>query len=322
MPYDNIVNDVLIQPGTGGQVVLANAAWRSGAAYNGFYLSTAGGAAGHLHPDRPQGDLNNADVGNAEFAFSADGTVLPGAESRRRLSRSPQTPSRRLHAPSRTLPARGTGSPTQRQAGELRLGARRSAQGYSGRRAGLVQQLHRGRPGRPQPRLPRPRRGLRDRRTAAATWKTIGPVLELRLPLLRRLRARRGGCPPTTHPDQHSIAFDGGTSDRQRRRDLQSRPLAPTQSTEDAAGHATDWVNHNAGLRTLQYYSVGAGADPNARRLRWWPAACRTTAARCCGAGANKQMVSPVRRRRRRHHRQPAQRLPDPRRIRLPRRCG
>ena len=36
-PYNNICNDVAIQPGSGGQHVLVNCAWRGGAAYNGFY---------------------------------------------------------------------------------------------------------------------------------------------------------------------------------------------------------------------------------------------------------------------------------------------
>ena len=41
-PYNNICNDVAIQPGTGGRVVIVNCAWRGGAAYNGFYcLPTA-----------------------------------------------------------------------------------------------------------------------------------------------------------------------------------------------------------------------------------------------------------------------------------------
>jgi hypothetical protein len=41
--YRDIVNDVVVQPGTNGQVIVANVAWRSGAAYNGFYASSDGG---------------------------------------------------------------------------------------------------------------------------------------------------------------------------------------------------------------------------------------------------------------------------------------
>ncbi|MEV6495691.1 glycosyl hydrolase, partial [Actinoplanes sp. NPDC051633] len=72
-PYDNIVNDVLIPPVERGATVLANAAWRSGAAYNGFYLSTIGGAPGSFTKQPLTGDVNNADVGNAEFAVSGNG---------------------------------------------------------------------------------------------------------------------------------------------------------------------------------------------------------------------------------------------------------
>ncbi len=73
-PYDNIINDVLIEPGTRGGVVLANAAWRSGAAYNGFYLSANGGQPGSFTRVSLTGEVNNADVGNAEFATAADGS--------------------------------------------------------------------------------------------------------------------------------------------------------------------------------------------------------------------------------------------------------
>src|SRR5262249_13241579 len=38
-PYDNICNDVAIDPRSGSQLINANCAWRGGAAYNGFYLS-------------------------------------------------------------------------------------------------------------------------------------------------------------------------------------------------------------------------------------------------------------------------------------------
>jgi hypothetical protein len=43
--YNNICNDVAIQPNRGRQHVLANCAWRDGAAYNGFYYSVDGGAS-------------------------------------------------------------------------------------------------------------------------------------------------------------------------------------------------------------------------------------------------------------------------------------
>ena len=43
LAYNDICNDVAIEPGSGGQHVLVNCAWRGGAAYNGFYYSADGG---------------------------------------------------------------------------------------------------------------------------------------------------------------------------------------------------------------------------------------------------------------------------------------
>jgi hypothetical protein len=73
-PYDNICNDVAIDPSSGGQRIIANCAWRGGAAYNGFYLSNDGGNTWALV--NPTGALNPQDVGRSTFAYSADGSEL------------------------------------------------------------------------------------------------------------------------------------------------------------------------------------------------------------------------------------------------------
>ncbi|HYT68767.1 MAG TPA: hypothetical protein VEL51_20245, partial [Vicinamibacterales bacterium] len=72
--YDNICNDVAIQPGTEGAVVIANCAWRGGATYNGFYVSTNAGAS--FTRVNPLGALNAQDVGRSQFAYSSDGSEL------------------------------------------------------------------------------------------------------------------------------------------------------------------------------------------------------------------------------------------------------
>jgi hypothetical protein len=41
---------------------------------------------------------------------------------------------------------------------------------------------------------------------------------------------------------------------------VKSRPINGSLNKD---GHATDWVSHSQGLGTLQYYSVGVGADPD-----------------------------------------------------------
>ena len=69
-------NDVQVKPGTDGQIVIANVAWRGGHTdYNGFYVSNKSGDAGTWKRVRPNG-IDRRDIGRASFAYSADGSKL------------------------------------------------------------------------------------------------------------------------------------------------------------------------------------------------------------------------------------------------------
>src|SRR5258706_11071757 len=70
-PYNNICNDVAVEPGSAGQRVIANCAWRDGAAYNGFYLSADGGQT--FAKVNPRGAINPQDVGRSTLAYAGDG---------------------------------------------------------------------------------------------------------------------------------------------------------------------------------------------------------------------------------------------------------
>ena len=72
--YSDIANDLAVQPGSGGRSLVANVAWRSGASYNGFYYSGDGGTTWHLA--NPTGAINPKEIGNATFAYAADGSKL------------------------------------------------------------------------------------------------------------------------------------------------------------------------------------------------------------------------------------------------------
>ena len=72
--YANICNDAAIEPGSAGQRVLVNCAWRDGAAYNGFYFSQDSGQT--FARVNPTGALNPQDVGRTTFAYAADGSRL------------------------------------------------------------------------------------------------------------------------------------------------------------------------------------------------------------------------------------------------------
>jgi hypothetical protein len=73
----NMITDVAVRPGTGGQEVLAVAGWRGGAPTNGLYLSTQGGALNTFAPlGSPSGWPLSQDEGRTTLAYSAGGDRL------------------------------------------------------------------------------------------------------------------------------------------------------------------------------------------------------------------------------------------------------
>jgi hypothetical protein len=258
-PYDNIVNDVLI-PSGGGQTVLANVAWRNGAPYNGFYLSTTGGGPGTFAKTPVTGDINNADIGNGEFAVSGNGqTYYLILESPAGLASGGTALSGVYTASGSVL------GPWTRIADSLELENSGSAIGVSQGYPPGIQAWYNNfievDPGNAQ-HVYAGLEEVYETEDGGATWKTIGPFWNFGFACYDP-SIPSGGCPSTTHPDQHSVAIAGGTVYVGNDGGVYSRPLAPAVSTEDSLGHATDWTNHNKGLNTLQYYSAGTGRDPN-----------------------------------------------------------
>lgn len=259
-PYDNIVNDVLIPPRDRGRTVLANAAWRSGAAYNGYYLSTAGGAPGTF-ARTPLTGLDDADVGNAEFTVSRDGGHFYLVQE------SPAGLAAGVSALKGVFTATGVRGPWTLVADSPKLERSGSAIGADQDYPVGVQAWYNNFIEVDPSDARHFYVGLEEvyeTEDGGATWKTIGPYWNFGFDCYDPALPD-GGCPATTHPDQHSIAVSGGTVLVGDDGGVYSRPLAPARSSENAAGHATDWTDHNAGLRTLQYYSVGTGRDPDRR---------------------------------------------------------
>src|SRR5579859_5144874 len=71
----NMITDVVVQPGTGGNTVLAVAGWRGGAPTNGLYLSSNGGAT-FTFIANPQGWVTAKAEGRTTLAYSAGGDRL------------------------------------------------------------------------------------------------------------------------------------------------------------------------------------------------------------------------------------------------------
>ena len=262
-PYRNIVNDVAIDPRTGA--VLANAAWRSGDTYNGFYLSSTG-AAGTFMLIKPSGAINPKDIGNTEFAYSADGSRLYAVmESPRLLQTGLQTGNSVLKGVfvSRNGSVAG---PWAQIADYRKLGNSGSAlktnafgQGYGpGVQAWYNNFIEVDPADRDHVYV-----GLEEvfeTDDGGSTWSTPGPYWNFGFSCWDPSE-ERGGCPETTHADQHSVAFSNGWVFVGNDGGVKARPADPEVSEEDDLGHAADWTNMSPGLFTLQYYGIGVGAD-------------------------------------------------------------
>ena len=255
--YNNICNDVAIQPQSGGQRILANCAWRDGAPYNGFYFSTDGGAS--FARVNPTGALNPQDVGRSTFAYSSDGSAVYAlVESMTKYTNSSQTALGGVYVSPTGDPA----GPWNKIAGSGELSSKGSALKNAvfyrpGIQAWYNQFLDVD-PADPNHIFV----GLEEvyeTEDGGSHWTTIGPYWNFDFRCWS-VDPARNSCPSTTHPDQHSIAIDGTRVYVGNDGGLFRRPL---RGRVNGNGNATDWENLNANIRTLQYYSVAVGMVPD-----------------------------------------------------------
>ncbi len=256
-PYDNIVNDVIVQPGTQGRVVLANAAWRGGGTpYNGFYISRDAGA--HWTKVNPAGAINANEIGNSSFAYSSDGSKLYAVVESTRLYTQMGTRAANTLLAGVYASSNGVAGPWARIADSVKLANSGSAlkQSVSGKGYGPgVQAWYNQFIGVDPANPNHVYLGLEEvyeTTDGGVTWKTVGPYWNFYFSCWNVTATNPpGGCPMTTHSDQHAVAFDAGSRTVFVGNDggVYSRRL----------DNATSWRNLNANLRTLQYYSVGVG---------------------------------------------------------------
>ena len=253
-PYGmSIVDDVVVRPGTRGQVVVAAMAWRNGAAYNGFYVSRDGGKSFAYSP--LNGAINPKSIGNTHFAYSADGSKLYAVVQSTFLLQNPQVQS------ANTVLDGVFVSPTGDPAGQWnQIANYRNLQqtgsaltgGNSGYTPG-VQAWYNEFIGVDPANSDHVYLGLEEvfeTRDGGVHWSAIGPYWNFGLPCSAN---GLDACPKTTHPDQHAVAFGGGKVYVGNDGGVYSRSLS--QSSATPAG----WNNLNATLHTLQYYYAGAG---------------------------------------------------------------
>ena len=255
-PYANICNDVVIEPGSNGERVLVNCAWRDGAAYNGFYYSTDGGET--FARINPNGGLNPQDVGRTTFAYAASGGALYGlVESMTHYTNSNQTALGGVYVSPNGTPA----GPWNKIGGSGELASKgsalKNAVGYKPGIQAWYNQFLAVDPDDPSHVFV----GLEEvyeTEDGGSHWTTIGPYWNFDFRCWS-VTDSRNTCPPTTHPDQHSIAIAGGWVYVGNDGGLYRRPV---RGAVNGNGNATDWQNLNANIRTLQYYSVSVGRVP------------------------------------------------------------
>jgi photosystem II stability/assembly factor-like uncharacterized protein len=259
-PYAGIVNDVAVRPGTAGREIVANAAWRGYAPYNGFYVSTNGGST--FAKVNPQGAIVAKNVGNAELAYSADGKKLyTVVEDTQLYLTGVQNGTSVLMG----VFASNNGSvlgPWTNVASYKKLAASGSALKTNSANRGYgpgVQAWYNNFIAVDPNNANHVFVGLEEvfeTRDGGSTWKTIGPYWNFGFDCWD-ISESSNTCPDTTHSDQHSVAFGNGRVYVGNDGGLYSRPKNSTAVNKN--GNATDWASHNANLRTLQYYSVGTG---------------------------------------------------------------
>ena len=245
-PYlTSMMTDVAIRPGTHGQTVVAADGWRNGTAYNGFYVSTTGGALGSFAKAELTGDIDATDIGRTTFAYSGDGSRLYAiVESPRLLLAGEATNLQGVFVSKSGNPA----GPWTKIADSAKLGASGSAlKDLPGYHVGVQSWYNQALavdsadPMRVYVSLEE----VFQTTDGGATFTTASPYWNYGL-------ACGTTCPQTTHPDQHALLLNGdGNIVIGNDGGVYQRPTSVT-----GYGH---WANLNADLRTLQYYDARNG---------------------------------------------------------------
>jgi hypothetical protein len=250
-PYrTSFITDVQVQPGTGGQVVLAALGWRGGTlstdtSYNGFYESVNGGTT--FTELTLTGDLAGAtDIGRTTFAYSADGKVLYAL-----IESSATLGLKGVYESANASPA----GPWKLIASAKTLASANSAEAMSGETPGTQAWYNQALAVDPanDSHVIVDLEEVYETPNAGTTWSTIGPYWNFPYPCWN-VDPAKDTCPNTTHSDQHALAISGGTVYTGNDGGVYAHPLA-------AVGQVK-WHDLNATLHNLQYYYAGVGRAP------------------------------------------------------------
>lgn len=267
--YADIANDLVVQPGSNGQRLVANVAWRSGASYNGFYYSSDAGTSWHLA--NPTGAINPKEIGNATFAYAADGsklyvvmespTLLNKAGSKTVLAGVFVSPNGSINGPytqiaTSTVLANSGSAMKQTEIGK---GYQPGIQAWYNQSLGVD-------PSNPS-HVYLGLEEIYETWNGGQTWQTTGRYWNFGLNCFSYTLSQNTCDGNVMHSDQHALAFSswpGRTPEVYVGNDggIYARPAAQT---------TPGWRNLNASgtLRSLQYYSVGVGSLPGGGVAVW-----------------------------------------------------
>lgn len=267
--YRDIANDVAVQPGTNGQVVLANVAWRSGAAYNGFYLSRDGGDT--WAKINPLGAINPKDVGNATMRYSGDGQSLYVVlESPQALNSGAASALAGIYvsrnrgdaagpynqiANASTLAQSGSAERKQRIGGGYQPGVQAWYNQFLGVDPANPDHVYVG------------LEEVYETWNGGASWSAIGRYWNFGFSCWSYLDSANTCDGNVTHPDQHSITFgtgaQSGTVYVGNDGGLYSRAMTPSASSWTS-------LSRSGQLNMLQYYSVAVGKVKGGSGVQVW----------------------------------------------------
>ena len=260
----NLVSDVAVRPGMNGQEVVAVRGWRAGAATNGLYVSTDYGQT-FTGPLQPQGYLPQNAQGRGSVAYSADGSKLyVMVESPLAFNKAQATGLAGIY-----LSTRDVAGPFTQIASPSALMTSGSAQkpgsigtGYKPGVQAWYNQFLVVDPASPD-HLYAGLEEVYESTDAGKSWVTAAPYWNLTLKCFDAAAPDFGGCPNTTHSDQHAAAIADGTLWVGNDGGVFSRPTG----VHTAGG---GWTDHNQDLGTLQYYYAGSGTDPGSGKTVLW----------------------------------------------------
>lgn len=244
------VSDVAVKPGTNGQVVDAVVGWRAGSNCNGFFESNDAGQT--FHPVVVNGAINYKDLGRVTIAWSADGSKVYAVVQSASMFNHARTDQGGTILQGIYESDSSFAGPWTKVAEWRNLqnsGSALSGIGSKGYRPGVqawYNQFLGVDPANPNHVF----LGLEEvfeSKDGGHSWNAVGPYWNFGLPCAA---TSVDNCPPTTHSDQHAIAFGNGTVYVGNDGGVYSRGLDSTSS----------FSSLNDGLDTLQYYYADSGA--------------------------------------------------------------